>query len=153
MTFMQGELKIQSHWKIGLITARFNSHITEKLEAGAYERLIELGTDANQILRVRVPGAIEIPLAALQLLDRECDAIIALGAVIQGETKHFDYVCQSVERGCMDVMLQTKKPVVFSVLTTADEAQALERVGGAHGHKGRDGADVVVEMLSLMELI
>lgn len=150
---MQGALKIQSRWKIGLVTARFNPEITVPLETGAYERLIELGLKPDQILRARVPGAVEIPLTALQLLDRECDAIIALGCVIQGDTKHFDYVCQAVERGCMDVMLQTKKPVIFGVLTTDNEEQALARIGGAHGHKGRDAADTAVEMLSLMDLI
>src|SRR3954451_554269 len=116
--FMQGTLTPQSLWKLGIVTARFNSEITERLESGAYERLIELGVNAEQIIRVRVPGAIEIPLAALRLIERECDAVIALGAVIQGDTKHFDYVCQAVERGCTQVMLQTKKPVIFGVLTT-----------------------------------
>ena len=151
--FMQGSLKPHSNWKIGIVTARFNHEITEALEIGAFERLIEIGFKAEQIIRARVPGAIEIPLAAALLLDRECDAIIALGAVIQGETKHFDYVCSSVERGCTQVMLRTKKPVVFGVLTTDNEEQARERIGGKHGHKGRDAADVAVEMLNLMELI
>src|SRR5665213_1358690 len=107
--FMQGTLKPHSNWKIGIVTARFNSEITEVLETGAYERLIELGIKPEQIIRARVPGAIEIPLAATLLLDRECDAIVALGCVIQGDTKHFDYVCNSVERGCTQVMLKTKK--------------------------------------------
>ena len=151
--FMQGTLKPQDRWKIGIVTARFNSEITEALETGAFERLVELGVKAERIIRVRVPGAVEIPLAADLLLDRECDGIIALGAVIQGDTKHFDYVCNSVERGCTQVMLEHKKPVVFGVLTTNDESQAKERIGGSHGHKGRDAADVVVEMLNLLELI
>lgn len=151
--FMQGSLKPQSRWKIGIVTARFNHEITEALETGAYERLLELGLKTEQIIRARVPGAVEIPLVAQQLLDRECDAIIALGAVIQGDTKHFDYVCNSVERGCTSVMLATKKPVVFGVLTTDNEAQAKARIGGEHGHKGRDAADVVVEMLNLMDMI
>jgi 6,7-dimethyl-8-ribityllumazine synthase len=138
---------------VGIVTARFNHEITEKLETGAYERLIELGLKAEQIIRARVPGAVEIPLTAKLLLERECDAIIALGAVIQGDTKHFDYVCNAVERGCTEVMLQSKKPVIFGVLTTGDEEQALARVGGAHGHKGRDAADVAVEMLNLVESI
>lgn len=151
--FMQGTLEPKVRWKIGIVTARFNSEITERLETGAYERLIELGLKAEQIVRVRVPGAVEIPLAALRLLERECDAVIALGAVIQGDTKHFDYVCQAVERGCTEVMLQTKKPVIFGVLTTDNEKQAEERVGGSHGHKGRDAADCAVEMINLMELM
>ncbi len=151
--FLQGKLEPQSRWKIGIVTARFNHLITERLEAGCYERLMEIGVQPEQILRVRVPGAVEIPIAAQKLIDRECDAVVALGAVIQGDTKHFDYVCNSVERGCTQVMLQTKKPVIFGVLTTDNEHQAEERVGGAHGHKGRDAADTVIEMLSLMEMI
>src|SRR5687767_15080575 len=116
--FLQGTLEPQSRWKIGIVTARFNNLITERLETGCYERLIELGVKPDQIIRARVPGAVEIPLTALRLIERECDAVVALGAVIQGDTKHFDYVCQSVERGCTEVMLSTKKPVIFGVLTT-----------------------------------
>lgn len=151
--FLQGQLKPQPRWKIGIVTSRFNTEITSKLEEGAFNRLLELGVTDHQIIRVRVPGAIEIPLAASLLLRRECDAVIALGAVIQGDTKHFDYVCNSVERGCTQLMLETKKPVVFGVLTTDNEEQAFERVGGSHGHKGRDAAEVAIEMLSLADLV
>lgn len=150
---LQGTHEVLERWKIALVTSRFNSEITEKLEAGAYSRLLELGVKAEKIVRVRVPGAVEIPLAALQLLESDCDAVIALGCVIRGETTHYDYVCNSVERGCTQVMLQTKKPVVFGVLTTENDEQAEARVGGAHGHKGRDAADVAVEMLSLADRI
>ena len=150
---LQGTLEPKSRWKIGVVTARFNHEITERLESGAYERLLELGMKGEQILRVRVPGAVEIPLVAARLLDSGCDAVIVLGAVIQGETKHFDYVCQSVERGCTHLALTTKKPVIFGVLTTDNEEQAEARVGGAHGHKGRDAADAAVEMVNLMEML
>lgn len=151
--FLQGATRPKDSWKIGLVTSRFNSEITEPLENGAYERLIELGLKPEQMIRVRVPGAVEIPLAAMALLDRECDGVIALGAVIRGETTHYESVCQAVERGCMQVMLQLKKPVVFGVLTTENEEQALARIGGAHGHKGRDASDVIVEMLNLLDQI
>lgn len=151
--FIQGKLEAQSRWKIGIVTARFNHQITERLETGCYERLLELGVKPDQITRVRVPGAVEIPLAAQKLIDRAHDGVIALGAVIQGDTKHFDYVCNAVERGCTEVMLATKRPVIFGVLTTNDEAQAEARVGGEHGHKGRDAADTAVEMLNLMDSI
>ncbi len=146
---LQGQLNSQNRWKIGIVTSRFNSEITERLESGAYDRLRELGLQEHQIVRVRVPGAVEIPLTALWLIEKDCDAVIALGAVIRGETAHFDYVCSSVERGCTEVMLRTKKPVIFGVLTTENDEQAEARVGGAHGHKGRDAAEVAVEMLSL----
>lgn len=151
--FLQGNLQPQRRWKIGIVTARFNHEITERLETGAYERLIELGVNPEQIIRVRVPGAVEIPIAAQRLIERACDAVIALGAVIQGDTKHFDYVCNAVERGCTQVMLESKKPVIFGVLTTDNEQQAEERVGGSHGHKGRDAADTAVEMINLLEMI
>lgn len=150
---LQGKLEPQSRWKIGVVTSRFNNEITEKLEGGCYERLIELGLKPEQITRVRVPGAVEIPLAASCLLDRAYDGVIALGAVIQGDTKHFDYVCNAVERGCTELMLASKKPVIFGVLTTNDEKQAEERVGGSHGHKGKDAADTLVEMLNLLDSI
>ncbi len=149
----QGNLKVSESWKIGLVTSRFNSAITEVLEAGCYQRLLELGVKDEHIVRVRVPGAVEIPLAGLKLLERDCDAVVALGAVIRGETSHYDYVCNSVERGCTQVMLQTKKPVVFGVLTTENEEQAEARVGGAHGHKGKEAAEVAIEMLSLADII
>ena len=151
MEIKQGSLEIKARWKVAIVTARFNWEITGQLERGAIERLLELGIKDEQITRVRVPGAVEIPLAARLLIDRAHDAVIALGAVIQGDTKHFDYVCNSVERGCTQVMLETKRPVVFGVLTTNDEAQAFERIGGSHGHKGRDAAEVAVEMMNLVE--
>lgn len=148
--FLQGSLTPKSTWKIGIVTSRFNHEITEPLETGTFERLLELGVKPEQLIRVRVPGAVEIPLTALTLIDRGCDAVITLGAVIRGETTHYESVCQAVERGCTQVMLTTKKPVVFGVLTTENEEQARDRIGGAHGHKGRDAADVAIEMLNLM---
>lgn len=151
--FVQGTLEPQARWKIGIVTARFNHEITERLENGCYERLIELGLKPEQITRVRVPGAVEIPIAAAKLIERAADCVIALGAVIQGDTKHFDYVCNAVERGCTQVMLEMKKPVIFGVLTTNNEEQAEERVGGKHGHKGRDAADTAIEMINLLEKI
>lgn len=151
--FVQGTLEPQSRWKIGIVTARFNHEITERLENGCYERLLELGVKPQQITRVRVPGAVEIPIAAQKLIERAADCVIALGCVIQGDTKHFDYVCNSVERGCTQVMLETKKPVIFGVLTTDNDEQAEERVGGKHGHKGRDAADTAIEMINLLEKI
>ena len=97
-------------WKIGVVTARFNQEITYKLEEGALARLTELGATARvKSSAVRVPGAVEVPLAAKILFNRGCDAVIALGAVIQGDTKHFDYVCASVERGCTLLALEFDK--------------------------------------------
>jgi 6,7-dimethyl-8-ribityllumazine synthase len=144
-------MKLAVKAKIGVVTSRFNPEITEKLEQGALSRLHELGVGRDGLVAVHVPGAYEIPLAAKWLLASGCEAVIALGAVIRGDTAHFDYVCSAVERGCTHLQLESGKPVVFGVLTTDTDEQALERVGGAHGHKGRDAADTAVEMLNLRD--
>ncbi len=136
--------------RIGIVTSRFNPEVTSKLREGALQRLSELGVKQSQIEDVSVPGAFEIPLACKILLKDGCAGVIALGAVIRGETSHYDYVCNAVERGCTEVQLEFSRPVVFGVLTTDNEEQAFDRVGGAHGHKGRDAADVCMEMLELV---
>lgn len=143
--------KPEKKLKIAVVTSRFNEEITNKLEDGAFDYLEEIGAD---ILSVRVPGAVEIPLTIKALFDtKKVDGIVALGAVIRGETSHYDYVCNSVERGCSELMLQYKKPVGFGVLTTENEAQALARAGGEHGNKGFEAAQVVVEMIGLLSEI
>lgn len=139
--------------KIGIVTARFNSEVTYLLEAGAKQALLKAGLTESQIIDVRVPGAVEIPLACQALLDAGCAGVVALGAVIRGETSHYDYVCNSVERGCSELMLQYKKPIGFGVLTTENDEQAMARAGGAHGNKGAESAEVVLEMLQLMDKI
>lgn len=137
--------------KIGVVTARFNSEITEKLEEGALSYLDEIEAD---VFSVRVPGAVEIALAAQALFDHQkVDGVVVLGAIIRGETTHYEEVCRSVERNCSRLMLDYKKPVGFGVLTVENEKQALERVGGLHGHKGSEAAQVVVEMIGLLSEI
>lgn len=135
--------------KIGIVTARFNWEVTSKLEEGAVAFLTSYGFNSEQIVATRVPGAFEVPLAAKYLLDEGCAAVVALGAVIRGDTAHFDYVCQAVERGCTMLQLESGKPVAFGILTTDTEEQALARAGGEHGNKGFEAAQVAVEMLSL----
>jgi 6,7-dimethyl-8-ribityllumazine synthase len=135
---------------IALIVSRFNDEVTGKLLHGARARLKELSFDEKLVSVVHVPGAVEIPLAAQRLAQTNTfQAIVALGAVIRGETTHYDYVCQSVTDGCLQVSLQYDIPVVFGVLTTENDEQALDRVGGRHGHKGRDAVDTAVEMVAL----
>jgi 6,7-dimethyl-8-ribityllumazine synthase len=136
--------------KVGVVTSRFNSDVTEMLEQGALEYLEGLGSSGIEILSVRVPGAVEIPLACQALFDKGCHGVVALGAIIRGETSHYDYVCNSVERGISQLMLDYKKPIGFGVLTTENEEQAFDRVGGKHGHKGQEAAEVVVEMIGLL---
>ncbi len=143
--------KAQKSLRIAVVTSRFNEEITAKLEDGAFDFLEEVGA---QILSIRVPGAIEIPLAIQALLEtKKVDGVVALGAVIRGETTHYDYVCQSVERGCSELMLRYKKPIGFGVLTTENDEQALARAGGKHGNKGYESAQVVIEMIGLLKEI
>jgi len=139
--------------KIGIVTAKFNSLVTEKLEAGALRALEESGLSSQQVKVVRVPGAVEIPLAVKALFEVGYDGVVALGAVIRGETSHYDYVCNAVERGCSQMMLDFGRPVGFGVLTTENEEQALDRAGGKHGNKGHEAAQVVLEMIKTIENI
>lgn len=137
--------------KVGVVTARWNKEITEKLEEGAISYL-EACEDV-EIFAALVPGAVEIPLACQAFLDAGCDGVVALGAVIRGETSHYDYVCNSVTDGLTRLMLDYKKPIGFGVLTTENEAQALDRAGGQHGNKGEEAAQVVMEMIGLTQEI
>lgn len=139
--------------KIGVVTARFNQEITFELEKGALKALEAKGIKNQDIISVRVPGAVEIPLVCKLLLEKGCEGVVALGAVIRGDTAHFDYVCNSVERGITHLMLETGKPIGFGVLTTENEEQAWERTTGSHGNKGAEAAEVVLEMIGLIKNI
>ncbi len=137
--------------KIAVVTARFNSEITSRLEAAAIDLLEGLNCE---ILAVSVPGAIEIPITIQALFDaQKVDGAVALGAVIRGETTHYEEVCRSVERSCSQLMLEYKKPIGFGILTTENEDQAMARAGGEHGNKGEDAAQVVIEMIGLLKEI
>lgn len=137
--------------KIAVVTSRFNEEITSKLESGAMDLLEGLNCE---IISVSVPGAVEIPITIQALFEsQKVDGAVALGAVIRGETTHYDEVCRSVERGCSILMLEHKKPIGFGILTTENEEQALARAGGEHGNKGADAAQVVVEMIGLLKEI
>jgi 6,7-dimethyl-8-ribityllumazine synthase len=145
---------IPGRFSIAIVVSRFNQDITQKLYDGAIKRLKELDFDTQQITVVWVPGAIEIPLAAQRLARTEkFEAIICLGAVIMGETQHFDYVCQQVSYGCQKVALYYDIPVIFGVLTTNTEEQAYDRVGGKHGHIGRSAVDTAFEFISVLHQI
>lgn len=139
---------------IAVIVSTFNQEITQELQRGALQRLEEKGFSSKDITLIEVPGAVEIPLIAKQLAKKKCHgAIIALGAVIRGETTHYDYVCQQVSDGCQQVALDFDIPVVFGVLTTENEAQAHARIGGAHGHKGMDAVDCAIDMYEILQLL
>lgn len=145
---------IQSNFKIAIVVSRFNIEITEALCEGAIARLEELGFKPEQLTVAWVPGAVEIPLTAQRLAQTgHYAAIICLGAVIKGETLHMEYVCELVTHGCLQVMLNQNIPLIFGVLTTENDEQARDRIGGAHGHKGREAADAAYEMVSVLRQI
>lgn len=139
--------KLDKSFPIAVIVSTFNQPITDALKIGALERLLELGFLNDDIILIEVPGAVEIPFVANRLAKQnQVKAIIALGAVIRGETSHYDYVCDQVSQGCQKVMLDYDIPVIFGVLTTDNEEQAWDRLGGKHGHKGKDAVDCAVIM-------
>lgn len=141
-----------SSFPIVVIVSRYNFEITQALEQGAIKHLQDSGFAMEDITVVEVPGAIEIPLIAKQLAKkRQYDVIIALGAVIRGETTHYDYVCKQVSDGCQRVALEHDIPVIFGILTTENEAQAWDRLGGAHGHKGIDAVESAIAMRAILK--
>lgn len=140
--------------RIGIAVSYFNKSITTKLAEGARERLKELEVADSSVKEVWVPGAFELPLMAQRMiLADDFDAIICLGAVIRGETDHYDYVCQQVSYGCQKVALTHNIPVIFGVLTVDNREQALDRLGGNHGHKGRDAVDAAMTMIKQLKEI
>jgi 6,7-dimethyl-8-ribityllumazine synthase len=131
---------------IGIVCARWNSEVTERLLAGAHEALEKM--NCSSVITKMVPGTFELPLGASLLCKLpEIDAVITLGCVVQGETRHFDFICQAAAQGVMQCGLEHSKPAVFGVLTTDNQEQALERAGGKHGNKGYEAAVTAAEML------
>jgi 6,7-dimethyl-8-ribityllumazine synthase len=134
--------------KIAIVVAEWNEEITGALYEGAFESLVANGVKKANIIRKQVPGSFELSLGALWMAERkDIHAVICLGCIIQGDTPHFDYICQAVSYGITDVALKTKKPVIFGVLTTLNKAQALERAGGKFGNKGEEAAITALQML------
>lgn len=137
--------------KFAIVVSQFNRLVTEKLLDGALTRLFELDIEESQIKTVTVPGAVEIPLIAKRLAKTKCyDAIICLGAVIRGETNHYDYVCKQVSFGCQQVALEYEIPVIFGILTTKNKKQALSRAGGDQGNKGVEAVNSAIKMIDSM---
>jgi 6,7-dimethyl-8-ribityllumazine synthase len=150
MKYFEGNLNAEGK-KIGIIVARFNSFISERLLEGAIDTLTRSGADEADIEVARVPGAYEIPLAAQKMAKcKRYDGIICLGAVIRGATPHFDYVSSEVAKGVAMVSLESEMPVIFGVLTTDTVEQAIERAGTKAGNKGSDCASAVIEMINLL---
>ena len=137
-----------------LVVAEWNTEVTEALFQGAYDTLIQYGATADNVLRGNVPGSYELTLAAQWFAERsDIDAVICIGCVIQGETKHNDYINHAVSQGLTHVSLKTGKPVIFGVLTPNNQQQALDRAGGIHGNKGDEAAMTAIKMLGLQSEI
>ena len=150
MKSTEGQLVVRDE-RFCIIAARFNETIVDRLVQGAVDALKRHGADETQIEIVRVPGAVELPLAAQRVAKtRQYDGIIALGTVIRGATPHFDYVCSECASGLTRVSLEHDIPIGFGVLTTENIEQALERSGTKAGNKGIDAALTTIEMVSLL---
>ena len=153
VTYLEGHLQGKGR-KIGIVVARFNSFISERLLEGAIDSLVRSGVATEDIVVARVPGAYEIPLVAQRMArSGRHEAIICLGAVIRGATPHFDYVAGEVAKGTAQVMLDTSLPVLFGVLTTETIEQAIERAGTKAGNKGSDVAIAALEMINLLDAV
>lgn len=151
MNILEGKIIADRKIKIGIVIARFNSFITQHLLDGAEDGLLRHGVDTDDIDVAYVPGAFEIPLAAKKMADSgKYDAVICLGAVIRGQTPHFDYVCAEASKGIAQTSLQSGIPVMFGVLTTDTIQQAVERAGSKAGNKGFECAEGAIEMINLM---
>lgn len=138
----------------GIVVSRFNNFVSERLLAGAIDCLVRHNVSENSIDVVWVPGAFEIPSVAKKLIEtKKYNAIICLGAVVRGETPHFDYVASEVSKGIASLSLEGKIPVIFGVLTTDTFEQAIERSGGKAGNKGFDAAMAAIEMANLFNVI
>ena len=147
---VEGSLAVPAGAKFTLVASRFNSFIVEPLVSGALDALARHGADMNDVTLVRVPGAWEMPVAALKIAKAGgVDAIIALGCVIRGATPHFDYVAGEAAKGLAAVQIQTGVIVGFGVLTTDSIEQAVERAGTKAGNKGWDATVSAIEMVSL----
>ena len=139
-------------WRFAIVVAEWNEAITAALAEGALNTLLKHGAKRENILIHTVPGSFELTLGASWMAEN-VDAVICIGCVIQGETKHFDFICNAVSQGITMLNLETNKPVIFGVLTTNTLEQAQDRAGGKHGNKGDEAAVTAIKMLGLKEKI
>ncbi|MCR5821570.1 MAG: 6,7-dimethyl-8-ribityllumazine synthase [Bacteroidales bacterium] len=134
-------------YRIAVVAAEWNPEVTDAMMNGAVDTLLTNGVKDDNLTVLRVPGTYELSYAANVLAQRnDIDAVICIGCVIQGETRHFEFICQAVSQGLTNVALRTNKPIIFSVLTCDTMQQALDRAGGRHGNKGVEGAITALKM-------
>lgn len=137
--------------RVAIIVSKWNTEVTGALRDGALAVLLAAGVQEKHILIRQVPGTYELPSAAQFILETnpKLDAVICLGCVVQGETRHFDFICQAAAQGIKDVSLKYNRPVIFGVLTPDNQQQALDRAGGKYGNKGEEAAVAALEMIDL----
>jgi 6,7-dimethyl-8-ribityllumazine synthase len=152
--FANTDVPSAASYHFGIVVAEWNTEITNALYQGAYESLLEHGAFTQNIYTYSVPGSFELTSGAdILLKNRKLDAVICLGCVIQGETRHFDFICSAVANGISNVALKYSKPVIFGVLTTDNQQQAIDRAGGKHGNKGVEAAVTAIKMAYLAETL
>ena len=152
MKLLEGKLVAREGMKVGIVAARFNKVIVNKLVGGALDGLIRHGVEDGNISTAWVPGAFEVPFVAQKMAaSGKYDAVIALGAVIRGSTSHYDLVCNEAAKGIAQASLTTGVPVLFGIITTENIEQAIERAGSKAGNKGYDCALSAIEMVNLLE--
>ena len=138
------------NFRFGIVVSEWNTEITEGLYSGAIDALLDCGALESNIIRWDVPGSFELTYGCKKMAaTQKVDAVIAIGSVIQGETKHFDYVCQGVTQGIKDLNILNETPVVFCVLTDDTMQQSIDRSGGKHGNKGTEAAIAAIKMADL----
>ncbi|MBK8700301.1 MAG: 6,7-dimethyl-8-ribityllumazine synthase [Saprospiraceae bacterium] len=141
-----------AHLSIGVVVSEWNAHITNALLEGCLDTLTQNGLDEGKIHVIRVPGTFELPTAAKFFAVKDSiDAVVCLGCVIKGDTNHDEYINQAVATGLVTLSLATSKPVIFGVVTTLNEQQALDRAGGSHGNKGIEAAQTALKMAKLAQ--
>ena len=151
---LEGKVVAPEGMKVAIVASRFNEIIVNKLLGGAVDGLVRHGVEENNITAAWVPGAFEIPVVASKLAQSgKYDAVICVGAVIRGQTSHYDYVCNEVSKGIASVSLESEIPVMFGVVTTENIEQAIERAGTKAGNKGYDCALGAIEMINLVRQI
>jgi len=139
-------------FRFGIVVSEWNNKITEGLFSGAEKALLDCDATPDNIIRWNVPGSFELVYGAKRMIDtQQVDTVIVIGCVIQGETKHFDFVCEGVTQGIKDLNVQTDVPVIFCVLTDNNEQQSIDRSGGVHGNKGTEAAIAAIKMAYLRQ--
>ena len=152
INYLEGKVVAKEGMKVAIVASRFNEIIVNKLLGGAVDGLVRHGVEEENITAAWVPGAFEIPVVAQKLAQsKKYDVVICVGAVIRGDTTHYDYVCNEVSKGVAQVGLSTGVPVLFGIITTENIEQAIARAGSKAGNKGYDCALSAIEMVNLLD--